>query len=221
MAGDPEVLQALEAVQQALRDERSALGTLPQEHAELGARLEALQQEREQLHRELEDLRQGRPSHFPRLPEVLAPPFDIRSGMYTPRRLLRELMPSVMLVGCLLFMPWDEEKTHFLAVVIMVGSLVMSGFALTAWRQRPRWRFGERAMEIRGEDAPAYPVPYSEVLDAEAHVTPSQRKRGVGNVVVKCAPGTGELTGKTLTLKSVPEPERLARWLHDRRGRKA
>lgn len=215
---DPEITRAVEDTQTRLRDERSTLGDLPRENAELRTRLEELQAERELLHRELEGLCQGRPAHLPRLPEVLMAPFEVQTRGHGWRRLLRDFLPAMVLTGCVLLMPWDG-KTLVLGGIVLLGTLVMGGFMLAAWRRRPKWRFGESTIEMSGEDALAVPLPYSEVLDAEARVTPSQRKRGVGSVVVKCGPGSVDPVGKTLTLKNVPEPERLAEWLHERRAR--
>jgi hypothetical protein len=216
---DPEVLQALQEVQQALRQEQLALGSLPREHAELSARLEQLQLEREQLHRELEALRQGRPSHFPRLLETLTPPFEVRSLTHTWRRLLRDLMPAVMLASYLLFLPMNT-RTRLYAGLILLGALVLGGAVLASWRRRPKWRFGEQALSAPSGAPAARLVPYAKVLGVEARISPSQHKRGVGDVVVKCAPASWELAERTLTLKNVPEPERLARWLRDVCGRK-
>ena len=76
---DPEILQALDEVQRALRDERSALGTLPREHAELGARLEELQQERERLLPSWRDSQRRRRASSTRRTKLWAPPGSWKS----------------------------------------------------------------------------------------------------------------------------------------------
>lgn len=214
---DPEVTQALESVEASLHEEQSALGILPQEHAALQARLEQLQTERAQLRQELEDSRRGRPTHFPRLPEGLTAPFEVQPRTHSARLLLRDLLPALTLVGCVLLMPWDYSKGWFVAGIFLLGTLVTAGFMLVGWLRRPKWRFGETTIEMFGKDAPPLPLPYSQVLDVEAHVTPSQRKRGVGNVVVvQDGPSLIDIAVRRMTLKNVPEPERLAAWLRDR-----
>jgi hypothetical protein len=59
-------------------------------------------------------------------------------------------------------------------------------------------------------------VRYTDVVEVEAYSSKGQRLRGVGSVGVTYKAVMGE--EKLLTLKDVPEPERLAEWLQSKRS---
>lgn len=211
---DPSVGQALEEVQEALRTERRALVSLPAENAGLRAKLERLQAERGKLREELEGLRQGRTGRMRRLPEALTPPFELRIPVQL-RRQLREAMP--MLVMMLLFssVMWSTGWWGR-AFVLLAGLVGVSVQVLAIRRGSARWRFGEAGIEVSEEEVPGGLVRYSDIVDAEVHVTRYQRRRGVGTVEVRHRAIKEE--EKTLTLKDVPEPDRLAAWLDSKRS---
>ena len=213
---DPAVGQALEEARDALRAERSSREPLWSENTELRARAERLQAERDQLRGELEQLRQGQPRHVPRLPEVLKAPFEVRPPM-TLRRRVRDALPLLMMVTLPLSLAWSKKASW---VVLMVFAAVMiASQVLTLWKSRPRWRFTEGFIEARETEVPGGQVRYTDVLGLEAYSSKGQRLRGVGSVAVRYRAVTGE--EKLLTLKDVPEPERLAEWLQAKRSGKA
>ncbi|MFP2897231.1 PH domain-containing protein [Corallococcus sp. 4LFB] len=209
-AVDPDIAQALDAVQRALREEQAAL---PAGFASLQARVEQLQAEQDRLTRELEAATRA-PS---RRPDVLAAPFEVESKPYTPRRVVREFLPWVMMASTLLFMPWDG-KGRLAAGAFSLGFVVLAVILYASWRKRPVWRFTDTGIEARGEGAWTSVLVYSRVRDADAHATHPQRGQGLGTLVVTCAPEAPGMESKPLLLKNVPEPERLAAWIRSHRG---
>jgi hypothetical protein len=208
---DPAITQALEEVQEALHREHRALESLPREIATLRARSEQLQAERKALHGELEALEQGKPERRPRLPERLEPPFELRSQVSLRRR-LREAVPVMMMVGLLIWMPSDRI---FLPFAIVGLAAAMVGVFVERSR-RPRCRVEPAGLKVsthRGWRS----VSFTDVLDAEVHVSVSQRRRGVGTVLVLHKAMLGDAENQPLTLKDVPEPERLAEWIRSMR----
>jgi hypothetical protein len=212
---DREIIQAIEEVQDALRLEHRALGSLPRETARLRERSEQLQAEREALHGELEALRQGKPKRSPRLPEHLVPPFEVRAQV-PPRRRLREAVPSLIAVGLLLWTPWDRIFWPFAIVGL---AMAMAMLLVERSSSRPRCRFEQTGIDLSSRDG-RRSVSYTNVLDAEVYISLSQHQRGVGTVVVTHKPLPGESEGTSITLKDVPEPERLAEWIRSMRPQK-
>ena len=213
---DPAVSQALEEVRDSLLAERKSQEPLSSENAELRARAERLRAERDQLQSELEHLRQGQPRNAPRLPEVLKAPFELRPEV-TLRQKLRAALPLLMLM-VLPFALTRQNKIIWAILLVVVGALFASQ-ALTQWRGRARWRFTEDSLETKDPEVQGGQVRYTDMLDVEAYGSRGQRLRGVGSVGVKYRAVMGE--EKQLTLKDVPEPERLAEWLEAKRSGKA
>jgi hypothetical protein len=215
---DPEVSQAVEEIEDALRTERRALGSLPGDNAELRAKIERLTAEREGLRGELEGLRQGRAKGLPRLPEVLAPPFRVLPHV-SMRRRLREAMPFVTPLGVLAL--FGREQLGVWSLILLLAVLFWGvARVVDISRSRPSWLLKEDGLEATEAGETSF-VRYSELSDVEVQVSASQRRRGVGTLHVK-----GELKGeerplKFLTLKDVPEPERLAAWLQQKRSERA
>ncbi len=213
---DPEITQALEEIEDTLRAERRALGPLPGENAGLQARLERLKGERDRLQGELEELRTGRARNLPRLPEVLVPPFKVRSPV-PARRLLRAALPSLALLGVLFIFLKDLSRAgQRIFLLVMGGFLLVRLFAL--WGGRSWWNFSEVGIEGGGKEAGEPRVPYSKITGVKVDATPSQRRRGVGTVQVTYEEELGGRVEKNLTLKDVPEPERLASWIQAKRS---
>jgi hypothetical protein len=209
--------QALEEVRDALRTERGSQEPMASQTAELRERAERLQAERDQLRGELERLRQGQPQHVPRLPEVLKAPFEVRPPI-TLRRRIREALPLLMLLALPVALMRDNKITWSLLVLLAAGMFLVQ--VLTVWRVRPRWRFTEAGIEVPETEVPGGLVSYTDLLAVEAYSSKGQRLRGVGSVGVKYrAYHAGvAVEEKLLTLKDVPEPERLAEWLEAKRS---
>ncbi len=210
---DPAVGQALEEVRDALRAERSSQEPLASQTAELRERAERLQAEREQLQSELEHLKQGRPRQLPRLPETLAVPFGVRPPL-TRRRRVREALPLAMTLVLPLTLLWSQEAGWpklllFVAVMLFVQVLMIR-------ERRVGWRFTEVGIESKDAEVQGGLVRYTDVSKVEAYSSRGQRLRGVGSVGVTYRAVSGE--EKLLTLKDVPEPERLAEWLEAKRS---
>jgi hypothetical protein len=209
---DPAVGQALEEARESLRAERRTQEPLSSQNAELRERAERLQAERDQLRGELEHLRQGRTGRVPRLPEVLTPPFEVRPPVPL-RRQVREALPMLLLLMFPLSLAWKKKAT---APVILLFFLLMIGAQLLMhWRGRARWRFTPDGIEAKEPEVQGGLVRYTDVLRAEAYSSRGQRLRGVGSVGVTYKALMGE--EKLLTLKEVPEPERLAEWIQSKR----
>jgi hypothetical protein len=214
---DPEVTQALEEAEDALRAERRALGPLPGENAELQARLERLKAERDQLRGELEGLRKGRARSHPRLPDVLEPPFKVRPHV-SVRRQLRKALPFLALAGVLLIFMRGQLSSG-LRIFLLVLGVVLSARFLASRRGRPGWHFRETGIEESGQGrGRAQAVPYSAITGVKVHATASQHRRGVGTIEMTWRAEPGEGWEKTLTLEDVPEPERLAAWIESKRS---
>jgi hypothetical protein len=213
---DPAVGQALEEVRDALRAERNSQEPLSSENAELRARADRLQAERDELRSELEHLRQGRPRHVPRLPEELKAPFDVRPPV-TLRRRVRDALPLMMILTLPLAVVWSKKVTW--VALVLFAAVMIAAQVLTLWIRRPRWRFMEAWIEAHEPDVPGGQVRYKDMLKVEAYSSKGQRLRGVGSVGVTYRAVTGE--EKLLTLKGVPEPERLAEWLQSKRSGRA
>ncbi|MDY7232314.1 PH domain-containing protein [Hyalangium rubrum] len=210
---DPSVGQAVEEVRESLRSEQRALEPLPTENAELRAKLERLQTERERLRGELEGLRQGRAGgRVPRLPEALEPPFVVRSPVLL-RRQARESLPVLVVLTLLGSLAWSRQGSG-LVILLLLLMVFMAIQFFAVWRGGARWRFGETGIEVDDKDVPEGRVRYADVVDAEVHVSRAQRRRGVGTVEVRYRAKNEE---RTLSLKDVPEPDRLAEWLDSKR----
>jgi hypothetical protein len=215
---DPEVTQAVEEIEDALRTERRALGPLPGENAELREKIERLTTERDQLRSDLEGLRQGRAKGLPRLPEALAPP--LRVVPYVPmRRRLREALPLLTPLGVLVLFGRGQLGAWVLILALVAVAWVVAR-VVDVSRSRPWWGLKEDGFEAGGKGETSF-VRYSEISSVEVQVTASQRRRGVGTVHVKCELKGEERPLKFLTLKDVPEPERLAAWLQAKRLERA
>jgi hypothetical protein len=212
---EPAVVEALESVQEELRAERRTLEALPREHAELQARLAKLQGERVQLLGELEALKKGRPGKAPRLPERLEPPFELRP-VSSLQRVARDALPALILVVLMSGLAWGQSPfmMGFFWIIMLPWMLKP---ALDRRSKRPRWLFGGSGLEEHVEGVMPVVVPYAEVLDVEVHTSFRQHRRGVGSVVIRCKPKSGGWQGQSLTLKDVPEPERLAEWIRSKR----
>lgn len=211
---DPEVSQAIEQIEDALSAERRALGPLPGENAGLREKIQRLTAERDRLRGELERLREGRPQRLPRLPEVLAPPLRILPHV-SMRRRLREALPFLTPLGALAL--FGREQLGVWALIFL-GAFVAWGVARIAdvSRSRDWWDLKEDGFETNEEGVPSF-VRYSEISRVEVEITASQRRRGVGTVHVKSEQKNEERSLKLLTLKDVPEAERLAAWLQANR----
>jgi hypothetical protein len=209
---EPAVGQALEEVRESLRTERRAQEPLSRESAELRERAERLQAERDQLQGDLEHLRQGRTARVPRLPAVLTPPFEVRPPVPL-RRQVREALPMLMVATFPLSLAWSKKAAAPVIFLLILGMMVAQ--FLMHWRARARWRFTQEGLEVKEPEVQGGLVRYPDVVQVEAYSSKGQRLRGVGSVGVTYKGLMGE--EKLLTLKDVPEPERLAEWLQSKR----
>lgn len=212
---EPEVLQALESVQEELRAEQRALESLPREEFELRHRLEELHRERVGLLEELEKMRAG-PANVPRLPASLEVPFELRPWI-APKPLLREIAPTLLLIGVVEVMQGGLKPLMVGAFCVLLQWWLMR-LSAGSWSRQPQWRFSEGTIEEHVDGVLPVVVPYAEVLDAEVRGSFRQHRLGVGSVLVRCKPRQGETQGQTLTLRDIPEPERLAEWIRSKRG---
>jgi hypothetical protein len=98
--------------------------------------------------------------------------------------------------------------------------LVVAYQGLKYWRGRwlAPWRFETHGFEGGGRQGPQRLVSYSDVLNVEVYVSASQRRRGVGTLVVTYKAWPGTPGQQCVQLKNVPEPERLAAWLQAKRS---
>lgn len=209
----PEITQALEELEDTLRAERRTLEPLQGENAGLRARLERLEAERDQLRGELEGLRRGQATSHPRLPAVLATPFTVRPRSPLLRQ-LRESAPYLLVLAVpLLYAKNSTAKTIFL--LIFGGSMLLRAFH--RWRGDSWWDFREAGIEGGGTER-GERVPYSSITGVTVDATPAQRRRGVGTVQVMYELQPGRGGERRLTLKDMPEPERLAAWIEAKRS---
>lgn len=209
---DPAVGQALEEAREALRTEQASQGSLGSQNAQLRERAQRLEAERAQLRGELERLRQGRIGPMPRLPEVLATPFEVRPPVRL-RRHAREALPLLLLVA-LAVLPL-RSGTGKAWLFLGFGVVFMMVQLLIYWHGRQPWRFEEEGIKARESQVPGNLLRYRDILGVEAYSSNRQRMQGLGNVTVRFMATTGQ--EKQLLLKDVPEPERLAEWLEARR----
>ncbi|ADO75170.1 hypothetical protein [Stigmatella aurantiaca] len=207
---EPEIARALERLQEERRTGQRELGTLTEENARLQARLGQLQTEREQWSRMLQEVRQGKPLRRPRLPEVLAPPFEVRTQVPLRRVFLNQL-PLVLVAGALLTLPWDF-RTGFMLAFCVFYAVISVYPQLRHWFGRPSWRFTGTGLEDGGHSGLPAEIPYEQVVSATAEISPAQLRRGVGTVTVKFRPEPGA-PEDFVSLLDVPEPERMAEWL--------
>jgi hypothetical protein len=204
---DPAVGQALEQAREALSTERSTQEQLAGERVELQGKAERLQAERDQLRAELERLREGRPGRVPRLPELRLP-FEVRPPVPFRRR-VRDALPVLMVLVLPFAVVWSKKLSD-VAMLGFVLLMILSQF-LTLRHGRSRWRFSELGIEATQQEVQGALVRYTDVVGVEAYSSKSQRLWGVGSVGVTYQAVSGEQ--KLLTLKDVPEPDRLAEWL--------
>jgi hypothetical protein len=204
------VAQALERIQEDVRKGQRTMSTLTEENAQLRARLGELQTEREQLNRTLQEVRQGKPLHRPRLPEALAPPFEVRTQVPLRRVFLNQL-PLLLIAGVLLTLPW-EFRTGIMVVLCVLYALVSLYPQLRIWFVRPSWRLTGSGLEDGGRSGLPAEIPYEQVVSATAEISPAQLRRGVGTVTVRFRPEPGA-PDDFVSLLDVPEPERLAEWI--------
>jgi hypothetical protein len=212
---DPEVLQALDSVYEELRTQELALQGMPAENERLRARLERLQQGRAQLR---QALRQGQSGQEPHLPPELEIPFYVRSSL-SQRRRQRDVLCLLVLGAFPLCLGWAHRGPGL--ITLFVALAAVSGVRLLkAWSQNRSWFFLEQGFEdwaMWNHRGPAIFVPYSQLIEATARVTPAQHRRGVGTVLVKYRPASGQ-PETWMTLENAPEPERLVKWLRSRIG---
>jgi membrane protein YdbS with pleckstrin-like domain len=211
---EPAVLHALEEVRDALRTEEGAQEPLSRENARLRARVEQLQSERDQLLRAAEGPGEEPSSRAPRLPEALVPPFDLHAQDFPRRKLLRWFLPAPVVVVIMLAVTWDQghvARVFNLALFLMV--LGVQGGLLWWSKRRPQWHFDVFAFEGKVERL-SHTVGYANVRSVEVYSSPSQRRRGLGTLVVTYYTAvSGTLGEQCMQMKDVPEPERLAAWL--------
>ncbi|WP_395812513.1 PH domain-containing protein [Archangium minus] len=220
---EPAILQALDEVQDALRTEQRAQGPLSGENARLRARLEQLQAERVWLRLVLEELAKEKTSSAPpRLAETLEPPFEVQ-GQALLRRRLSGFLSSPLFAALILAWEWDRGPRFrmFLGGVLLLVVAVQC--VRLFWNGELRWSFKAARFEGGGWLGKRLHVNYSDVVDVQVHVSPSQQRRGVGTVVVTYRPREQDMpSDMCVLLKDVPEPERLAAWLRaEGSGRRA
>jgi hypothetical protein len=59
---------------------------------------------------------------------------------------------------------------------------------------------------------------YADIQDVQVLVTPAQRRRGVGTVVLVRHLDNPEDPNSTVLIRNVPEPERLAEWIRSKQS---
>ncbi len=215
---EPAVLQALEEVQEALRTEDHAQGPLSRENARLLARLEELQAERERLLYLVDEAGGGPSLSAPRLPESLEPPFVVQSQAFR-YQLARQFLLMPVAVVFMLALGWNQGiKARVFCLALLLLVVAYQGVKFWWGRWRARWRFETHGFELGGLGRF---LSYSDVLDVGVHVSASQRRRGLGTLVVRFKTWPGTPGPLCVQMKDVPEPERLAAWLQAKRSRTA
>lgn len=207
---EPAIAQRMEEVRDELRTEQRALEPLPQEKARLQEQLDRLQARKQELQREVEALRAGPPVEQLRLPGTLTAPFKARV-----QRSLRD--PLLALLSIAVFastIVFTEGGPSFWRVAVAASGICAALLLVIALRP-PRWRFAATHARLVGIAEQAGTVTYKEITDVQVLVTPSQRRRGVGTVVVTCQ---GNESPRQVLIRDVPEPDRLAEWLNSQRG---
>jgi hypothetical protein len=206
---EPSLVQHVEAVRDELRAEERALEGLPRENARLQAEIQRLEARKQELLGEQERLRQEQTVSAPRLPEVLSAPFDVKVQQGLRRPLLKLLFAGIS-AALLILLPQGLEAWPYVAPIW--GLLVTIGLARRL--APPRWRFGPTSVRQAGVDLrkQTQVVPYEQIREVALLVTPSQKRRGVGTLVITLRNSPPEIM-----LRNVPEPERLAEWLLSQR----
>jgi len=203
---DPQLVQHVEAVRDELRAERRALEELPRENARLRSQLEQLKARKKELQGELEALQRGQPVSIPKLPEVLSAPFDV--NVRRPRGLLSKVMSAAIFAALFVVLPHGLEKWRYVPPLWGLLAAISLGVALFPHRLRfSKSAVTETGISLQKE---RLLVHYAEIHDVQVLVTPSQRRRGVGTLVISHGPVPSE---RRTLLRNVPEPERLAEWL--------
>lgn len=203
---EPALVQRVEEVRDELLAEQRALEALPRERAQLQEQIARLELRRQELRGELEALRQEQPVKVPRLPEVLSAPFKVK----VHRRLSRQLLNLLFVAACLPLMFVGREGLSAWPYVAWLWGII-AALGLTTILLPPRWRFEATSMKAVGVGEPRARLLYTEAYDIQVLVTPSQKRLGVGTVVLK-----RQTTGTLVLIRNVPEPERLAEWLRSK-----
>jgi len=213
---DPAIRQALAQTQEALRAEQRALEELPRERTWLRERLGQLEAEQGSLHHQLETLRQGQPREAPRLPDRL--PFEVRPRQGRGRYFYwRRTLAVTLATGLLVHLTRQSIANLSAGLLPLLVVLLLVLLIKRSFKGPPSWFFTEHSIGLPWSGLQRPRLSYSEVLEAEAHVSAAQRHRGVGTVVVLCKPTREHPAGKSFVLKNVPEPERLAEWIRWKR----
>lgn len=133
------------------------------------------------------------------------------------RRQLRATLPSLMLLAVLIIILKGQVHLGLRIFVFVAGVFVLARF-FGLWRGSSWWSFSEAGIEGSGKEEGEARVPYSSITGVKVDATPSQRRLGVGTVQVTYEEGFGGPVERSLTLKDVPEPERLASWIQAKRS---
>jgi len=206
---EPSLVQHVEAIRDELRVEERALAGMPHENARLQAEIQRLEARKQELLGERQRWQQEQTVSAPRLPEALSTPFDVKVQQGLRRPLLKLLFAGIS-AAVLFFLPHGLETWRYL--VPIWGLLVI--IALARSLAPPRWRFGPTSVKQVGVDLRkgTQVVPYEQILKVSLLVTPSQKRRGVGTLVI-----TLRTSPPDIMMRNVPEPERLAEWLSSQR----
>jgi Bacterial PH domain len=218
---------ALERVQQELRDVRQQREGLPRENAGLAEEVARLEQEVRGLRRTVEVARTGAERPASSLPGALVPPFHVLPSRRTPYGRLRfalRTMPDTHPVLALMWLALGSRPLH--RPLTVLGVYLLVALVLRLFLQGPEddgaptWSFDGKgfcsveAGLFRGR------VLYAEVRNVEVRQGWLARRFGFGSVRVTWAPAAETSFGRKakggLRVVDIPmldAPQRLAEWL--------
>jgi Bacterial PH domain len=217
---------ALERLQEELREARRRRDELPRENAGLEADVERVEQEVHGLHQEVAAARAEAERPASSLPVQLVPPFEVRSSRGTPYGRLRFALRGIPLPLLPLIQAGVSGRGRR-TVVLGVFLLFCVGLRLVLQGpeddSEPTWSFGEEGFTsthrtVQGGGS----VLYADVTKVEVRQGLLQRLFGFGSVRVTCAAAAssrsrgGEPRHRTLRIGMLDEPQRLAEWLRGR-----
>jgi hypothetical protein len=221
---------ALERLQQELREVRRQRETLPGENAKLASQVERLEREVRSLRRTLAVARGEWEQPAPSLPERLVPPFQANPSRrtaygrvrYALRAMVPPLLPFTYMGGQML-----PSFTHFLLFFGGAGLFSFGLFFLFQGHEdddgSQGWSFDEEGLSPVSLALGSGKVLYPELRKVEVKQGWLERLFGFGTVRVTWTPTVPTSLGKAvgypnriIKIELLDDPKRLAAWLRER-----